>query len=191
MDCVSCASGKAFMAFPKGSKAQRITSLPMKRRCSLLFVNTIRVNAFLGHQGGPGVPRRAHSGGCFRAEDSRAGASGVAAGGEPAAGLTGQEPLAAGSASQTSGWILLAVPNPSVLWPFRMYWLEEDWLQRRPDALHSMACPSGSLGALLEHCTATEDSWVMGTCVRGGLLALSLFGQPARFAGEGVLVGWC
>ena len=123
-------------------------------------------------------------------EDSRAGASGVAAGGEPAAGLTGQEPLAAGSASQTSGWILLAVPNPSVLWPFRMYWLEEDWLQRCPDALHSMACPSGSLGVLLEHCTATEDSWVMGTCVRGDLLALSLWtaGQVCWRRGSGRMV---
>lgn len=31
----------------------------------------------------------------------------------------------------------------------------------------------------------------MGTSVRGGPLALSLLGQPARFAGEGALVGWC
>lgn len=112
-------------------------------------------------------------------------------GGEPAAGLTGWEPLAAGSDSQTSGRILLAVPNPSVLWLFQMCWLEEDWLQRCPDALHRTVCPSGPLGALREHCTATEDIWVMGTCVRGGLLALSLLRQPARFAEEWALVGWC
>lgn len=56
-----------------------------------------------------------------QSKDSRAGASGVVAGGELAAGLTGREPLAAASDSQTSGWILLAVPNPSMLWPFRMY----------------------------------------------------------------------
>lgn len=131
------------------------------------------------------------SGGCLRAEDSRAGTSGVVVGGEPTAGLTGRELLAAGSDSQTSGWILLAVPNPSGLWSFWMYWLEEDWLQRCPDALHRMACPSGSLGALLEHCTVTEHMWVMGTCVRVVLLALSLLGQLARFVGEWALVGWC
>lgn len=131
------------------------------------------------------------SGGCLRAEDSRAGASGVAGGGEPAAGLTAQELLATGSDSQTSAWVLMAVPNPSVLWLFQMYWLEQDWSQRCPDALHRNACCSGSLGALLEHCTATEDAWVMGTCVRRGLLALALLGQPARFAGEGAVVGWC
>jgi len=115
----------------------------------------------------------------------------VAAGSKPAAGLTGREPLAAGIDSQTSGWVLLAVPNPSVPWPCWMYWLEEDWLQRCPDALRRMACPSGSLGALGEHHTATEDIWVVGSCVRGGLVALSLLGQPAGIAGAGALVGRC
>lgn len=65
---------------------------------------------------------------CLRAEDSRAGTFRVEVGGESAAGLMSGSSLY----SQTSRWIVLAVPNLSALWLFWMYWLE-DWLQRYPD----------------------------------------------------------
>lgn len=128
---------------------------------------------------------RGGSGGCLRAEESRAGASGAAAGSKPAARLTSWEPLAAGSSFQASRWILLAVPNPSVLWPFRMYWLEEDQLQRCPDALHRTADPR-LLGCLTRALYSDR-----GGLDHGGLLALSLLEQLAGFAGEEALVGWC
>lgn len=58
--------------------------------------------------------------------------------------MTGWEPLALGSDSQTSRWIVLVVSDLSAQWPFQMYWLE-NWVQRCPDAIAQDG--SWSLGA--------------------------------------------
>lgn len=82
--------------------------------------------------------------------------------------MTGWEPLASGSDSQTSRWTVLTVPDLSVLWAFRMYWLE-DRLQRCPDTLVQNGLSLMVIRCLLEYCTAAKDIWVTGTCVRGGI----------------------
>lgn len=83
----------------------------------------------------------------------------------------------------------MVVPNPSVLWPFWMCWLEGGLVAKviwgcfaqDDSSLRLLRC-------LRERCTVTGHL-SLGTCVRGALLALSLLGQPARFAGERAAVG--